>query len=271
MYEAFWGFTDKPFENTPDPRFLFLTAQHEEGLSRLLYVVNEGKGAGLLTGVFGCGKTLLARSLCKELDRDIYRTAFIANPYLSYPELLLHIAYMLGARDLPKTKQDILVNVVLERLGEILENNMRDGKKTVVVIDEAHVITDRQVWEGLRLLLNFQAEQQFMITLLLLGQPELREQIETNKQFSQRIAVRFHLAPLSADETRAYIQHRVKIAGRSDNVFSPEALSAIFKKSGGIPRRINHICDLALFAGFGKSATQVDEALVNEVSKDLEG
>ena len=270
MYQSYWGFSEKPFENTPDPRFLFPSPQHEEGLSRLLYVVSESKGAGLLTGVFGCGKTMLARALFKELDRDIYKTAFIANPYLSYAELLMHIAYMLGARDLPKTKQEILVNVVLERLGEILENNMRDGKKTVVVIDEAHVISDRQVWEELRLLLNFQMENKFMLTLLILGQPELREIIEANKQFSQRLAVKFHLAPLSREETFAYITHRVRVAGRETPLFATEALTLIFKKSGGIPRRINHICDLALFAGFGKGATLVDEALVNEVSFDLE-
>ncbi|MDD5745734.1 MAG: AAA family ATPase [Candidatus Omnitrophica bacterium] len=270
MYEAYWGFTEKPFENTPDPRFLYHSPQHEEGLSRLLYVVSEGKGAGLLTGVFGCGKTLLGRTLFKELDRDIYKTAFIANPFLTYTELLMHIAYNLGARDLPQNKQDVLVNVILERLGEILENNLRDGKKTVVVIDEAHVIVDRNVWEELRLLLNFQRDNQFMLTLLILGQPELREIIESNKQFSQRLAVKFHLGPLNEKETEEYIRHRLNVAGRSDPLFAPGIAALIFKKSGGIPRRINHICDLALFAGFGKNAVLIDEQIINEVSFDRE-
>jgi type II secretory pathway predicted ATPase ExeA len=270
MYETYWGLKEKSFENTPDPRFLYHSQQHEEGLSRLLYVVSEGKGAGLLTGVFGCGKTLLGRTLFKELDRDIYKTAFIANPFLNYTELLLHIAYTLGARDLPQNKQDVLVNVILERLGEILENNMRDGKKTVVVIDEAHVITDRRVWEELRLLLNFQRDNQFLLTLLILGQPELKEIIDSNKQFSQRLAVKFHLGPLNEKETEAYILHRLSVVGRTSPLFTPGTLALIYKKSGGIPRRINHICDLALFAGFGKNALIIDEQVVNEVSFDVE-
>jgi len=270
MYEEHWGLREKPFENTPNPHFLYHSQQHEEGLSRLLYVVSEGKGAGLITGVFGCGKTLLGRTLFKELDRDIYKTAFIANPFLNYTELLMHIAYSLGARDLPQNKQDILVNVILERLSEILENNMRDGKKTVVVIDEAHVITDRRVWEELRLLLNFQMEDRFLLTLLILGQPELKEIIDSNKQFSQRIAVKFHLGPLSEKETNEYIKHRLSVSGRITPIFTPESTALIYKKSGGIPRRINHICDLALFAGFGKNKSVIDDKIIKEVSFDME-
>lgn len=270
MYEAYWELTEKPFENTPDPRFLYHSQQHEEGLSRLLYAVSEGKGAALLTGVFGCGKTLLGRTLFRELDRDIYKTAFIANPYLSYAELLMHIAYNLGARDLPRSRQDVLVNVIIERLGEILENNMRDGKKTVVVIDEAHVISDRQVWEELRLLLNFQLENKFLLTLLILGQPELKEIIDSNKQFAQRIAIRFHLGHLTEKETETYIQHRLRVVGQDKSIFAPATCGLIYKKSGGIPRRINHICDLALFAGFGKNARLINEEIINEVSFDLE-
>lgn len=270
MYEAHWGLSLKPFENTPDPKFLYHSPQHEEGLSRLLYVVSEGKGAGLLTGVFGCGKTLLGHTLFKELDRDIYKTAFIANPFLNYSELLMHIAYSLGARDLPKNKQDVLVNVVLERLGEILENNMRDGKKTVVVIDEAHVITDLRVWEELRLLLNFQIENQFLLTLLIIGQPELKAIIDSNKQFSQRIAVKYHLGPLTEQETQDYISHRLNVAGANQVLFAPGTDKLIYKKTGGIPRRINHLCDLALFAGFGKNVKVVDDNLINEVSSDVE-
>jgi len=119
--------------------------------------------------------------------------AFIANPHFNYEELMMHIVYNLGGKDLPERKTEVLVNVILERLGEILENNMRDGKKTVIIIDEAHVIRDREVWEELRLILNFQHEDRFLLTLLLLGQPELKELIDANKQFSQRIAVRCHL------------------------------------------------------------------------------
>ena len=271
MYEKYWGLTEKPFENTPDPRFLYHSSQHEEGLSRLLYVVKEGKGAAMLTGIFGCGKTLLARTLLKELDRDIYRTAFITNPYLSYEELLMHIVYNLGNKDLPERKTEVLINIIVERLGEILENNMRDGKKTVIIIDEAHVIQDRGVWEEIRLLLNFQHEDKFLLTLLLLGQPELKERIDANKQFAQRIAVKCHLESLNEEEARKYILHRLSMVGRNEPIFTEGSYSLVFKKSGGIPRRINHICDLALFSGFGNGLSLIEENTINDVGRDLEG
>lgn len=271
MYEEYWGLSEKPFENTPDPRFIYYSSQHEEGLSRLIYTVSEGKGAAMLTGIFGCGKTLLGRTLLKELDKDTYRTAFIANPYLSYEELLMHIVYNLGGKDLPSRKTDVLVNIILERLTEILEDNMRDGKKTVIIIDEAHVIKDRQVWEELRLILNFQLEDRFLLTLLLLGQPELKELIDANKQFAQRIAVRCHLESLDEEGTKRYILHRLSIVGRKKPLFADEAYKVVYKKSGGIPRRINHICDLALFSGFGKDLSIIDENIVKDASADLEG
>ena len=271
MYEDYWGLTEKPFENTPDPRFIYYSPQHEEALSRFLYAIREGKGAAMLTGVFGCGKTLLGRTLLKELGKDVYRTAFIANPYLSYEELLMHIVYNLGGRDLPDRKTDVLVNIIIERLSEILENNMRDGKKTVIIIDEAHVIRDRQVWEELRLILNFQLEDRFLLTLLLLGQPELRELIDANKQLVQRIAVRYDLKQLNEKETKEYILHRLSVSGRTQSIFTEDAYKLIYERSTGIPRRINHVCDLALFSGFGNSLSVIDENVIKDVSSDLEG
>lgn len=271
MYEEHWGLAEKPFENTPDPRFIYYASQHEEALSRLLYAVREGKGAAMLTGVFGCGKTLLARTVLKELDKDVYRIAFIANPLLSYEELLMHIVYNLGSKDLPNRKSEVLVNIVLERLSEILENNMRDGKNTVIIIDEAHVIRDRQIWEELRLILNFQLEHRFLLTLLLLGQPELKELIDTNKQFAQRIAVKYHLESLNEEETKEYMLHRLSVSGRTQPIFTEGAYKLIYKRSGGIPRRINHICDLALFSGFGEGLSMIEEDVIKDASGDLEG
>jgi len=271
MYEEYWKLTEKPFENTPDPKFIYYSSQHEEGLSRLLYAVSEGKGAAMLTGVFGCGKTLLGRTLLKELDKDIYRTAFIANPYLSYEELLMHIVYNLGGKDLPDRKTEVLVNIILERLSEILENNMRDGKRTVIVIDEAHVIRDREVWEELRLILNFQLEDRFLLTLLILGQPELKELIDANKQFAQRIAIRCHLENLSEDGTRKYILHRLSVSGKTQPVFTEGTHKIVYKKSGGIPRRINQICDMCLMTGFHYKAKIIDEKIVNEAVESLGG
>ena len=270
MYNVYWGLKEKPFENTPDPRFIYLTPQHEEGLSRLLYAVRESKGSALLTGVFGCGKTLLGRCLLKELEKDVYRTAFILNPQMEYLELLMAIATALGERDLPAKRTEVLANVVLNSLQTILQNNARDGKKTVVIIDEAHVIEDRTVWEGLRLLMNFQEEDRFILTLIFLGQPELKTKIDANKQLSQRIALRCHLGPLSEQETKAYVTHRLKVAGREGSLFLEETFPLIHDKSGGIPRRINNICDLALLNGFGGKFKEIDVACLQEAVRDIE-
>lgn len=271
MYEEYWGLSVKPFENTPDPRFLYASSQHEEGLYRLLYAVKEQKGAAMLTGVFGCGKTLLGRTILRELGKDIYRVAFITNPQLEYIELIMSIAYGLGIRHLPNKKTEVLANVVLESIAETLENNLKDGKKTVVIIDEAHVIAEPAVWEGLRLLLNFQADDRFLLTLLLLGQPELKDSVDAIKQLSQRIAIRCHLTSMNSDDTTKYIQHRLEVAGAKNPIFSGEAVHSIYEKSSGIPRRINHICDLALLTGFGRKVQKIDGQIISEVTKDLEG
>jgi len=271
MYEAYWGLKEKPFENTPDPRFFYYSSQHEESLYRLLYAVKEQKGAAMLTGIFGCGKTLLGRTILRELGKDIYRVAFLTNPQMDYIELIMAIANSLGATDLPTKKTEVLTNVVLGSISTILENNMKDNKKTVVIIDEAHVITDKHVWEGLRLLLNFQTDDRFLLTLLLLGQPELKGNLDSNKQLSQRIAIRCHLGVLGQEDTFKYINHRIGIAGATKHIFSEDALNLIYDKSGGIPRRINQICDLALLIGFGRKVAKIESDIITEVSKDLEG
>ncbi len=270
MYEGYWKLKEKPFENTPDPRFLFRSAEHEEGLSRLLYAVREAKGAAMLTGVFGCGKTLLSRAVMKELGKDVYRTVYIGNPLLTHVELLMAIATGLGVTDLPQKKTEIMTNVIIESLEKVLLNNRRDGKQTVVIVDEAHIITELMVWEELRLLLNFQLEDAFLLTLLLIGQPELKHNITNNKQLSQRISIRYHLQGLTQAESSEYIAHRLRVAGREEPIFSKEAVELVFRKSGGIPRRMNQICDLCLVAGYGMKADSIGTDVVAEASADLE-
>ncbi|HOW28306.1 MAG TPA: AAA family ATPase [Elusimicrobiota bacterium] len=266
MYEQYWGFQIKPFENTPDPRFLYHSSQHEEGLNRLLYVVREGKGAGLMTGVYGCGKTLLGWTLMRELEQDVYRVSYVTNPRLNDIELLRMIAHGLGLSDPPTRKTDVLIS-----LEKIFNENLRDGRKTVVVIDEAHAIEDPQIFEELRLLLNFQTENKFLLTLLLMGQPELRPKVDNNKQLSQRLAMRYHLGPLSPSETYEYIRHRLHVAGGSTELFTTEACQIVHERSGGIPRRINHICDISLLNGYGKNAQTVDAAIARDAIDSIGG
>ena len=253
-----------PFENTPDPRFLYYSPQHEEGLSRLLYVVEQRKGAGMLTGVFGCGKTVLARALFNTLNKNVYQVAFINNPHLKSVELLRAIARQLGAENLPEKITEMSTDHFVEVINNILLNNAKDGKETLVIVDEAHVIDDLEVFEELRLLLNFQVENRFLLTLLLMGQPELKDRVHKNKQLVQRIAMGYHLEPLGKEEISRYIAHRLEVAGSDKDIFTEDAIELIFVNSGGIPRRINQICDMSLVTGFSKKADKINGELVNE-------
>jgi general secretion pathway protein A len=267
MYEAYWNLKEMPFENTPDPRFLYRSPQHEEVLARMRYAIQYRKGGGLVTGVFGCGKTLLVQTIFDEISQDRYKTAIINNPQLEYVELLRAIVRSLKAIDLPQKKTELSADYLLEVLGQILQNNVRDGQETVIIIDEAHVIQDERVFEELRLLLNFQLRERFLFTLLLLGQPELKQRIEDNKQLEQRIAIKCHLEPLALEDTKKYIRHRLEVAGQTKEIFNEGAIKLIQEHSGGIPRRINHICDICLLSGFSKRASLIDEETVRQESK----
>jgi len=269
MYKKYWRLTKKPFENTPDPDFFYHSSQHEEAFARLLYAIRERKGAAVLTGVFGCGKTVLGQALLRELSEDRYKIAFINYPLLSHMEFLLAVAKSLGSHDLPTKKTEVLTNLVLENLNNVLINNVRDGKDSVIIVDEAHIIEDPQILESLRLLLNFQLPNRFLLTLLLFGQPELREKIELNKQFEQRIAIKYHLTNLDLEDTFGYIAHRLRVAGRDEPIFTKEAVESIYEHTGGIPRRINRLCDICLLSGFAKNLNQIDESTVLGEAKGL--
>ncbi len=270
MYEAHWGLSEKPFENTPNPKFLYYSKEHEEALFRLLYVVEQRKGAAMLTGVFGCGKTVLGRALLDKLNKNVFRIAFITNPYLKSVEFLRAIARQLGVTELSEKLNEMSADTFLQRIEEVLVNNSRDGKETLVIIDEAHLIRDDDIFEELRLLLNFQTEEKFLLTLILMGQSELMERARKHKPFVQRIALGYHLAPFDLHDTGNYIVHRMKIAGaRHANVFTDEAVSSVFENSGGIPRRINQICDMCLLSGFNNNVTRIDRSIAEDVVASL--
>ncbi len=264
MYLSYWGLSEKPFQNTCDPRFLCLSEQHEEALTRLTYVVEQHLGCAMLTGVFGSGKTLLAQALIDRLKTDKYASAFIFNPQLTNVELLQEIVYQLGVRQsVPEKKTDLL-----HLLTEILTDNYSEGRHVAILVDEAHLIEDRNIFEELRLLLNFQKRDKFLLTLILLGQPDLREKISQLKPFDQRVSMRFHLKGLRFEETVHYIEHRLKVAGAAHNLFEEDAMRSIHESTGGLPRRINQICDLALLTGFGMKSSEINSQIVNEVLMD---
>jgi len=275
LYAEYWGFKEMPFENTPDPRFLYYSSQHEEGLTRMIHVVKGRKGAGMLTGVFGCGKTVLAQALLSELERNTYKVAFVTNPRLNDIEMLRMIIRLLEANDpaiLGSTKPPLTKSDLWSTLNNMLINNMRESKETLVIIDEAHTIEDRSVFEEIRLLLNMHFANKFLLTLLLLGQTELKEKIDSNKQLAQRIAMRYHLDSLNENESLNYIIHRLGVAGPAAKlIFTDRAFKLIYEVSGGIPRVINKICDLSLFTGCSKKVDRIDAEIVREAIEILEG
>jgi len=267
MYKKYWNFQEKPFENTPDPRFMYYAEQHLEAMSRLLYAVVERKSAAVLTGEYGCGKTVISRIITNRLlqEEDKYNVALIVNPAISPIEILKEILYQLGG-EFSGDSQKI---DILRALNDKLYQNLNENRHTVIIVDESQAVRDKEVLEELRLLLNFQSDDRFLLTLLLLGQPELKEMIGKIPQLEQRFSVKYHLSSLSFEETVNYIKHRCKIAGREDEVFTDAAYQLIYSASNGTPRKINNICDISLMSGYTKKVEKVNEDIIRSVAEDL--
>ncbi len=266
MYEAYWGLSEKPFENTPDPRFFYYSQQHKEAVARMLYVVREHKGAALFTGEYGCGKTLLSRVLWRELQQENrYQPVFILNPRLSSKEFIQEIVHQLGGAGDSQDKIELF-----HSLHKILYANHNADKHSVIIIDEAQAIQDKDTFEEIRLLLNFQLDNAFLLTIILLGQPELKYTVMSLPQFMHRMSVRFHLKAFNESETKEYIKHRLGVGGLNKPIFSDDAYKEIHLCSAGIPRRINTICDLALLVGFGNGLASLDRQTIIKINEDLE-
>jgi general secretion pathway protein A len=253
VYREYWKFNIKPFENSPDPRFLYHSAEHDEALMRLLYAIQSSKGAALLTGEYGCGKTLLMHTIINELSGSQFNIAYLTNPRWSASELIQEILYQLEITFNGTSRIEMLHN-----LNDFLFNRVREGKHTIIIVDEAQIIGDYETFEELRLLLNFQLNDRFLLTLFLVGQPELKDIVIKIPQLNQRIAVRYHLKKFSFEDTKAYIKYRLNVAGREEPIYTEAALMEIYKSSQGTPRSINNLCDLSLVIGFGKHLQQID-------------
>ncbi|MFQ5706382.1 MAG: ExeA family protein [bacterium] len=261
MYEAFWGLHRKPFLNVPDPKFFYHSSMHDEAYTRLIYSLKENKGAAMLSGDYGCGKTMLIRLLIAEVAKLNYEIAFINNPRWNHTDLWQEILYEFGDDEISLDGKN-----ASRELGNLLYHNFEQGKSNVVVVDEAQLIKDESIYEELRLLLNFQLEDQFLVNLFLVGQPELRERIMAIPQLEQRIAVKYHLFPFNLQDTNRYVEHRLRVAGLERSPFTPEAIQEIYKLTVGCPRRINNLCDLCLLTGFQKNIKVIDRRMVGYVS-----
>jgi type II secretory pathway predicted ATPase ExeA len=263
MYEDYYGFREKPFSRTPDPRFLYQSRKHAEALARLQLAVEE-QDIILLTGEIGCGKTTLSRALIDSLDERYY-PVLIINPRLSPSQLLGMVARRLGIADENRGKHELLENIN----GRLYELHAA-GKRTTLIIDEAQLIPDKAAFEELRLLTNFQLDDRNLLSLVLLGQPELRLRLSRPpyRALRQRVGLSFHLGPLSGQESKEYVEHRLRVAGREAALFDDKAIGALYRHSEGIPRRINILAGNALLEGFGKGAEIITEEIVEDVASD---
>lgn len=259
MYLNHFNLKKLPFENILDSEFFFNSEIHEEAYSRMSFVIEQKKSAGLLSGGYGTGKTFILKKLEKDLTRKGYIFSVINNPRVDDLGLLRMILHNFIGYKVPNQKADVLMAIE-----KFFKETYKDGKHCVVLIDEAHDIDSENIFEELRLLLNYQNENRNLLTLILSGQDEICEKIHSNKQFSQRVFLNYKLRPLTLEETKNYIAHRLKVSGSEKQLFSDEVLSLIYDRTGGIPRRINNICNLALLEAFSANKDAVDEECVNE-------
>ncbi len=264
MYLEYWGLKEFPFENVPNPKFMYYSEEFEEALIRLLYAVDRKKGTVLLTGEVGCGKTTLSRVFIQRLSEDRSDISLITNPSLDPYDFLKEILHQFGLNPGSVSSKSDLLNMLNMRLLE----NVRADRNSILIIDEAQVIS-KETFEEVRLLLNFQMNDRFLLTLILIGQPELRDIIKDIKQLDQRIEIKYHLPPLSADDSARYILTRLKVAGASRRIFTSGAFDEIYQHSLGIPRKINNICDMSLMVGFADKTKMIDADVVRNVIKDL--
>jgi len=266
MYKEFFGLDDIPFTLTPDPRFIVFTPSYNEVLASLYYGLENAKGLIVLTGEVGTGKTTALRWILRRLDSSVL-AAYVFNPRLSIDEFYQHVTQMLGIKDWTN-KSDLL-----NTMGKVLEERHRRGLRTVIIIDEAHELSD-YVLEEIRLLLNFESDNAKHLQIVLTGQPELRDKLnQTNlRQLKQRVALRCNMHPFpNVEEVDRYISERLVIAGATQpHVFTPGAVDFIFQCSEGIPRNINNLCDNAMLAAYSEGEQMIGRKIIEEVADNLD-
>ncbi len=265
MYEGFFGLRDQPFRLTPDPRYLYLGPKHREGYAHLLYALREGSGFVAIMGEVGTGKTTLVRALLNE-NRENIAVAYIFNPVLSSIELLQTINAELGIAARSTSKKELT-----DALNAFLLAQKTGGGRAVIIVDEAQNL-DPAVLEQLRLLSNLETETAKLLQIVLLGQPELRNLLDRPelRQLSQRVALRWQLDPLGRNETRKYLDHRVRVAGGGAGLFQPAAIATIYDHTGGVPRLINILAHRSLLMAYTRGVRAVGPAEVSSAVVELE-
>lgn len=268
MYQSFYSLRQKPFAITSNPSFLYLSQRHKEALANLTYGIKERVGFIEITGEVGTGKTTICRALLNQLDEKT-KTAFIFNSSLSELQLLQTIIEDLGIKTNKKSRGDLF-----SELNRFLIEQLALNNNVVVIIDEAQNLSFRLL-EQIRMLSNLEAENEKLLQIVLVGQPELRDKLRSPKlrQLRQRIAVRYHIEALGKEEVPRYIEHRLKLAGANGAapVFEPQSVEDIYGYSGGIPRLINIVCDKALLMGFTLEQRRIEPTIIKQCIKEIEG
>ena len=264
MYEEFYGLKQRPFSKTPDPRFLYLSKGHEEALARLHYAVEE-KELVILTGEVGSGKTTLTRALMDSLGEK-YRVILLINPRLTPAQFLKTLAKRFDI-DVPHNYKDNLLDAICEKVYKDYES----GITPVIIIDEAQLIPKKETFEEIRLLTNFQLDDTNLLSLILVGQTDLRRRLNHKAYLPlrQRIGLFYHLGPLAEHEIKCYMEHRLKVSGLYGPLFTDEALQKLYRYSGGIPRLINGLATTALLDGVGREQRTINGFLISEAAREL--
>ena len=269
MYTAFFGLTEKPFAITPDPRYLYLSERHAEALAHLLYGINESGGFIQLTGEVGTGKTTVVRTLLSRVPHHA-DVAVILNPRVTPVEFLLTICEELGLAIADADRDSI--KAMVDALNRRLLKAHAEGRRIIVLVDEAQNLSI-DVLEQVRLLTNLETATQKLLQIILIGQPELRELLDRTdlRQLAQRITGRYHLMPLSREETKGYVRHRLRVAGATEEIFTPRALLELHRLSLGIPRVINVACDRALLGAYTQESKKISASLVRRAAGEVYG
>jgi general secretion pathway protein A len=265
MYLQYFGFREIPFSLTPDPRFIFLTPSHRELMANLHYGIQNGKGLIVTTGEVGTGKTTILRWMLTRLDRSVW-TSHIFNPGLTVTELYQQMAADFGLGRYESKAE------MLQKLGRLLMMRHSRGLRTVLIVDEAQGLVPNLL-EEIRLLLNFETYTEKQLQIILVGQPELRELLNSPnlRQLKQRISLRCEVEPLQAGEISGYIRTRLNVAGAARlDLFTPEAVALIYRSSEGIPRLVNNICDNALLNAFAMNTQLITAEMIAEVAESLD-
>jgi len=268
MYEEYFGLKEEPFSIAPNPRFLYMSARHREALAHLVYGIKNYGGFILLTGEVGTGKTTISRCLLEQTPENA-NVALIINPKIEAGELLasicdeLHISYPEGTTS---------IKALIDSINRFLLAANARGEKTVVIIEESQNLTT-DVLEQLRLLTNLETNQHKLLQIIMIGQPELLETLKRPeiRQLEQRITARYHLLPLSGNETAEYISHRLSVAGMREQIFPPNVIKKIFKLTKGIPRRINVLCDRAMLGAYVQNGRIIEKKILDNAAKEVFG